>query len=328
IGYSDMDVNWGKTEYKNLLMKHDYAIVSGNKSEIEVEEIVEIGGESQTYLSAKKALNDIDGNVVGVVGVSINISERKQLESQVMRQKEQLEDKDRVQRDFVENFHHDVSLPLTAMSENIKFLQLFLTNPKMREVAALLEKECWSISRMLRQLKDAFLSNEFSRKIYLSQFNLRHVIESEIAIAKSSIPTTKDLHIYQQIDKHLPEDIVSDRAKLAQILRNILANAVKFTEEGSVVFGAKVLEDLDSSYRIRFFIQDTGIGIHKIDFGRIFKLGERVRPSYRGIHGMGLGLYIVKNNLDCLNGKIEVQSQVEQGSCFILEFFFDKPRIL
>jgi signal transduction histidine kinase len=140
------------------------------------------------------------------------------------------------------------------------------------------------------------LKEIFQEKINREQLSIRLILK---------IPS-KELNLF------------SDELRIKQILANLLSNALKFTEDGEVVFGFRRVKN----HKIRFFVKDTGIGIPKDKQKMIF---ERFRQaddsSTRKYGGTGLGLAISKNLVELLKGKIDVQSEVNMGS----EFYFTLP---
>ncbi len=146
----------------------------------------------------------------------------------------------------------------------------------------------------------------------------------ELHMLMESSVYTKGLRFILDIDEDLPF-ILSDRIKLKlkRILLNILSNAVKFTKEGEIGFVIKLMGVEDAHAHIEFRITDTGIGIAKENLSKIFDRFYRANPSYLAEYsGYGLGLYLAKETLDLLGGKIKVASEQGKGSCFTLHFKF------
>ncbi|MDR1184665.1 MAG: response regulator, partial [Coriobacteriales bacterium] len=120
------------------------------------------------------------------------------------------------------------------------------------------------------------------------------------------------------IDEALPRTIITDDQRLAQVITNLLANAVKFTEDGgSIALEARLMEEDEQTALIRVAISDTGIGITPEQLERIFGEFEQAENSTsRSYGGTGLGLAISRNIVEMMGGKIEVTSEVGKGSTF------------
>lgn len=122
----------------------------------------------------------------------------------------------------------------------------------------------------------------------------------------------KSLHLDLNAEHHLP-NVETSRLYLEEILQNFITNAIKYTKEGTVTFGAK----MESADKIRFFVKDTGIGIGKSDLQHIFEKFYRSEDyRTRETSGTGLGLYVVEKLAGKLGTKIDVESRFNVGSTF------------
>lgn len=130
----------------------------------------------------------------------------------------------------------------------------------------------------------------------------------------------KNLTFNCYLPTSLPNAVYADEKRLRQVLLNLLSNAIKFTDSGSVTFTVTVVEELpDSSYQIRFQVEDTGIGITPEQQTRIFLPFEQVEESPRNTEGTGLGLTISQQIIQMMGGMIQVESNLGQGSKFWFE---------
>ena len=126
----------------------------------------------------------------------------------------------------------------------------------------------------------------------------------------------KKLELKLEIDETIPAVLKGDEIRIKQILNNLLSNAAKYTERGTVTFSAKGVYE-ETGFGLRLSVTDTGIGIKEEDLGRLFESFRRLEPEKnRYIQGTGLGLNITKQLTDNMNGKIDVESKYGKGSCF------------
>ncbi|HZH38600.1 MAG TPA: ATP-binding protein, partial [Bacillales bacterium] len=149
----------------------------------------------------------------------------------------------------------------------------------------------------------------------------------------------KEITFNYQVLNQLPNAVNGDEKRLRQVLINLLGNAIKFTEKGGVIFKVGVIgkgEDSDPSplTKIRFYIEDTGVGMAPEQLEKIFLPFEQVGNSQQKAEGTGLGLAIAQKIVQMMGGEIKVESILGQGSifCFDLEFtksseFIDKPSL-
>ena len=132
----------------------------------------------------------------------------------------------------------------------------------------------------------------------------------------------RNLSFRVNVDRHLPDSLYGDSVRVRQVLLNLLNNAVKYTEHGSVTLSvysdAETVFEKDRTMNLVFSVQDTGIGIRSEDIGKLFTRFERVGVTETGgvVEGTGLGLAITKNLLDMMGGSIRVDSRFGEGSVF------------
>lgn len=130
----------------------------------------------------------------------------------------------------------------------------------------------------------------------------------------------KSLEFVYEASEHLPQDIIIDARRLRQVLLNLITNAVKFTNQGSVTFSVRLCaSSMQDRGPIRFTVEDTGIGINSADLQAIFRPFERGRPLAKNRPGTGLGLAISQQLLERMGTTLSVTSEVGQGSTFWFE---------
>jgi CheY-like chemotaxis protein len=158
-----------------------------------------------------------------------------------------------------------------------------------------------------------------------SEFNLDEVVQSLISLQRP-VALSKRLVLKAEIDESTPCHLRGLRQSLERSLLNLIGNALKFTEKGSVSVMLSMANESERKYFsedekiiLKVQVKDTGIGIPKDKFNEIFEKFNRLTPSYKGIYkGLGLGLYVVKKYVEAMHGKIEVESKLENGSCFTM----------
>jgi len=156
-----------------------------------------------------------------------------------------------------------------------------------------------------------------------SEFSLAETVDSVAAICLSKA-VDKGLEMNVIYDPSIPDILVGDSTRLRQILLNLLNNAIKFTEKGHVCLTMKrVGESAEGQVEIRFLVEDTGIGIGEGDFAALFEPFVQVdQPVTQNYGGTGLGLAIASDLAKLFNGKIEVRSEIGEGSEFAFQASF------
>ena len=129
----------------------------------------------------------------------------------------------------------------------------------------------------------------------------------------------KGLIFETKIDQNIPRALYGDKVRLRSILTNILNNAVKYTQEGSITFEASILKQTATHVTLEFKISDTGIGIKPENLNKLFESFERFdQKIHYGIEGSGLGLAISNGYIHLMGGEIKVESTYQQGSTFTI----------
>lgn len=278
------------------------------------------------FLNVKAPLKSQTEDTYGVIGVSIDITDRKKLEKDVQEKNKQLESKDQLKKDFIKNFSHDVRLPINGIVGNTQLLQILAKdNAALKQSAIKVDNGVMSLTKMFDHLYGVMMNDELNSKIHNKDFNFKDMVDLEIALVKSSITINQDIKVSVELDDNIPKELHGDDFKVSQILRNILSNSVKYTEKGEIKLIAKVLEDTKDILTIKFTIADTGSGITPTDKNKVYEYGRRFVTSYEtNIPGAGIGLSIAKKHVDQLGGSIDFDSESGKDIEFFVELTFSK----
>ena len=249
-----------------------------------------------------------NGEIIGVLGLSIDITEKKQ--SEVAKQ------------EFLMNIAHDLRTPLVGIIglANIQAKRQMAQHDQQQYGEWILgaSEQLLELLNSAIAIKNVEHKIDFLKKEKVDLIQLAHELQTLMAPSLKS----KGLNFQLQLDQKLLE-VISDRIKLKRILLNLLSNAVKFTKKGTISLEINLLTVKDNKAKITIAIFDSGIGISKDKLEKIFDRFYRVHPSYLAEYtGYGLGLYLVKKSTELLGGTINVSSTEGEGSCFNLEFWF------
>ncbi len=246
-----------------------------------------------------------------------DISERKKFEQELIKAKERAEESDRLKTAFIQNLSHEIRTPMNAIMGFSELMGMnFGNKEKLDKYSKVINVRCNNLLHIIDDLLDVARIESGLVKVYIQKFDLLGLLDE--------LRMTFELLYSHKINRsilfrcNLPETqskvrINSDKKMLNQILTNLLNNAFKFTEKGSIEFGYKYQPDNS----LIFYVSDTGIGIpddkRELIFNRFAQLHDENRFAYGG---NGLGLSIVKGLVELLNGKIWIESAPNKGSTF------------
>ena len=252
-----------------------------------------------------------NGEMSGIIGTILDITERKKNEVEQLDLIRQLEKKEQAKTHFLASAGHDLRQPVSAASLFVHALRLTDPTPVQSELIEKLDESMQTFSDLLDQLLNI---SKFDAGLIKPEPALFSLVEMfnwlEHNFAQSALD--KHLHFRFHFPSHQSAILRTDIGLLKSVLMNLLSNAIKFTQKGGVLVSARIHGD-----RVLLQVWDTGIGIPEADFSRIFDEFYQVNnPQRNRKSGLGLGLSIVKRALTLLGAEINWRSRVGQGTMF------------
>lgn len=259
-----------------------------------------------------------------------DVTEEKQKEEQLHKEKERAESAEiarRVGEQFLANMSHEIRTPMNAI---IGFTNVLLKTAISSEQSQYLEAIKMSGDNLLVIINDIL---DFSRinsgKIQMEEriFKLSHIVSMCFELMQSKA-SEKGIKLSTSIARNIHDDLIGDGTRLNQVLLNLMANAIKFTDVGEVSVNAKLLSEVNDEVEIEFMVKDTGIGIPKDKLFTIFEAFTQAdNNTARQYGGTGLGLAIVKQLIELQNGSVSVSSEEGKGSCFYFRIKYKKASV-
>jgi len=232
--------------------------------------------------------------------------------------KEQADTANQAKSEFLANMSHELRTPLNGILGYTQILGRSKTLSNKERDGINIIHQCGS--HLLTLINDVLdLSKIEARKLELSAtaVHLPSVLQSVVEMCRIRAEQ-KGIEFVYQPGLRLPEGIVTDEKRLRQVLINLLGNAIKFTDQGTVTLRIDVLESSDDWVALHILVADTGVGIAEENLAKLFQAFEQVGDRQRQSEGTGLGLAISQRIVQLMGSSIQVKSQLGQGS----EFFF------
>ncbi|MFW5872679.1 MAG: ATP-binding protein, partial [bacterium] len=330
IGIENPDQAIGKTDFDFFSEDHAKAAYKDEKEIIltgkplieKVEKLTNAENERRWLSATKYPIRDIEGNIIGIVGMSRDITEERLAGQKLKEAKERAEESDRLKTAFLANMSHEIRTPMNGI---IGFANLLKNADLGEEERAEFLEHIDKCGESLLTLIDDIIDIS---KIEAGQIKIRET-ECKVNLILDELVTyfnnLKNREEKNEIDIRLvkgKEDnnltFFTDPNRFRQIMINLIGNALKFTRKGYIEFGYTLVND---SF-LEFFVKDTGIGIPEDKLEIIFeRFGQVVDTSRINPKGTGLGLAISINLVRLLHGKMWVDSKMGEGSTF----FFTLP---
>jgi len=273
---------------------------------------------------------DMDGRLQ-CLSIIHDITEEKEKEDQLHREKERAESAEiskKVGEQFLANMSHEIRTPMNAI---LGFTDVLLKTSLTSEQTQYMGAIKISGDNLLVIINDIL---DFSRiksgKIQIENkfFKLSHIV---LMCAELMRPKAieKGISLSVSLDKNIHDDLIGDSTRLNQVLLNLLANAIKFTNQGEVTVNVKLLAEENNETEIEFTVSDTGIGIDEDKLATIFEAFIQAdNDTARQYGGTGLGLAIVKQLVELQNGSVSVRSEKGKGSSFYFRINYKKASVL
>ena len=243
--------------------------------------------------------------------------QRREYEAKVLKfEKESADSANRAKSDFLAQMSHEIRTPINAVIGMDEMILRETTDPDIRDYALDIKSASKTLLSLVNGVLDFSKIESGKMEIDPTDYRIEEMIDALVNMIEDRAEK-KYLEFHLEIDGNIPRVLHGDDMRIEQVITNLLTNAVKYSEQGSVTLKMDCEKIENGECTLYVEVSDTGIGIKEEDMGRLFESFQRLdERKNRNIEGTGLGMAIVQGILEMMDSKIEVQSDYGKGSTF------------
>ncbi len=304
-------------DYSDFLTHYDQSLEK-NENQIEIA----IKGKHRDRIPCELSVSHFEFDEVASIVILRDITERKKTEAIIINEKEKAEKASHAKAEFLSTMSHEIRTPMNSI---IGMTNIMIEDEQDKEKMKVLKTLKFSSEHLLVLINDILDFNKIEAgKIEFenTDFDLKILLENIVA-SNHYAADEKGVEIDIDWDEDLPDWVVGDPGRLSQILTNLIGNAVKFTDEGSVTTRVKLKKESKKQVTLSFEVEDTGIGIAPEKQRLIFEsFSQSEAYTTRKYGGTGLGLAITKKLIELQDSQLQVESEPGVGSKFHFDLKF------
>ena len=273
-----------------------------------------------------KCLNDEKDVPCKILGTIQDISEQKRVELELIKAKEQAEEAVVIKEQFLTNMSHEIRTPMNGIIGFAKILETTKLNDDQKQSVEAIKKAGQNLMVIINDILDFSKIEANKMTVEEVNFSLSKTVYSVIELLTQNA-VEKKIKLLCDLDATIHDELIGDPTKLAQILFNLIGNALKFTEKGFVELVVTEIEGNESDCLLKFTVIDSGIGIQKDKIDSIFEsFNQASNETTRKYGGTGLGLTITRRLVELQGGQITAESVVSKGSEFTFSLKYKKAK--
>ncbi|MEY4763088.1 MAG: hypothetical protein RLZZ200_2944 [Pseudomonadota bacterium] len=316
VGKDDFAMGWHETA--ELYRSDDRSVIESGQAKIGFEEPQTHKDGSVTWLKTSKVpLTDENGQVLGVLGTYEDITRDKVIEKELVDAKLAAEAASIAKSNFLAQMSHEIRTPMNAILGLVYILRNEISDSRNRGHITQISESATHLLGILNDILDLSKVEASSLRLEEIPLTIPAIVHDTAAMIRTQVQE-KALVLHEEVDDALVGlPLLGDPLRIRQVLLNYANNAIKFTNQGAIHIRTRLDADLGDRARIRFEVQDTGIGVPEALQDRIFNAFEQAESgTTRQYGGTGLGLAIAKRFAELMGGEAGVISRAGAGSTF------------
>ncbi len=245
------------------------------------------------------------------------LEQKREYEAKIlMLEKSAADTANKAKSDFLADMSHEIRTPINAVLGMNEMILRESDDEQILEYSSNIKSAGNTLLSLINNILDFSKIEDGKMSLVPVEFDVAELINN-LVNSISERARAKGLELNIDIDENIPSKLYGDDVRISQIIMNLLTNAVKYTESGSVTFKVRKIGAVDGNVKLHFEVVDTGIGIKDEDLDKLFISFERIEEKRnRHIEGTGLGISIVNKLLAMMDSKLDVESKYAIGSTF------------
>lgn len=306
-------------DFAEHVRKHDLFVLQEGKL-VQQEDVVPGSDPPIVLLATKFPITSDAGKIMGIGTISVDISQRKQIELELMEARDAADTASRVKGEFLATMSHEIRSPMNSVIGMAQLLEDTPLNNEQKDYLATITRSGNSLLSLINDILDFSKLDADMVSIESIPFDLERVCQESLALIAGNA-VGKELEFIFDYHPDCPRYLLGDPSRIRQVLVNLLGNAVKFTKEGFVRLGVAWETDDSGSEYLHLEVQDTGIGLKPGIIEHLFdEFTQADNSTTREYGGTGLGLTITKKLATLMGGEVGVNSVHGEGATFWLKW--------
>lgn len=323
IGKTDFDFH-APEHAKEFYEDEQRIVLTGQPLINKLERQSDVAGNDIWATVTKVPLYNQNGAVTGIIGISRDVTQLKKAEEALEQARDEALESASVKARFLANMSHEIRTPMYSITGMTGLLSETRLSQEQREYVDNIRDSTQTLLGIINDILDFSKIEAGKLSFEVIDFELRESVENTVEMLAEHAQR-KGVELNCWIDANVPNLLRGDPGRFRQVLANLLANAVKFTEKGEVLVRITRLTETDSQVNLHFAVSDTGVGIEARAMPLIFQpFTQGDGSTTRKFGGTGLGLTISKQIVELMKGEIGVESTAGKGSLFWFNLPFQK----